>query len=142
MEEAFKKMRIQYVPGPNCEDKKVGTFVAFPSENNTILIGFALCSKGDEFKKSVGRDIAIRRAIRWGSRTYYKLFGGEEPGQYMGYDLDKLAKKYLSTQCDKEGIVPVNWSQKAALIQFIKKVTRYFKGYNLPVWAKKLVEES
>lgn len=137
----FKKIRIQYIPGPNCKNKKVGTFVAFPSENNMISIGFALCSKGDEFKKSVGRNIAICRANRWCCRTDYKLFGGEEPDPYS-YDLDKLAKKYMTRQCDMKGIVPVNWSQKSALIQFIKKVTRYFKGYNLPVWAKKLVEEN
>jgi hypothetical protein len=130
------------VKGSGVGRQKKGVFFCGndPEDPNSVIVGFSLCNKLDEFdyidgqqEPGFGLDLAKSRAEKWADYTgYFVQNSWTEDDFENGEDLIGFINP------DTKTIVEVPPSVIRPLTKFIKRCRRYYQDKDFPVWIEKI----
>jgi hypothetical protein len=116
-----------------------------PDNNDSVIIGFSLCSKRDKFdyikgqyERGFGLNLANERAEEWSDYTGYFVQNSWTEKEIDKYYYKKEGDLLIYVNPDAKSIVEVPPSIIKTLKNFIKRCKRYFQDKEFPVWVEKI----
>ncbi len=114
-----------------------------PENPTSVMIGFSMCSKMDQFdyvngqhEPGFGLDLAKERADKWATFTGYFVQNSWTEDQIEGGD-DLIGFVNPNTKC----VVEVPPSIIGPLKDFTKRCRRYFQDKEFPLWIEKVEQD-
>lgn len=111
-----------------------------PNDENSVIMGFSMCNKIDDFdyvngqyEPGFGLNLAKERAEKWSSYTGFFVQNSWTEEEIEGPD-DLVAYVNPDTTC----IVEIPPSIFDKLQVFIQRCKRYYQDKNFPEWVKKV----
>lgn len=128
----MENMLVRYVRDERRKHSpKFGTIIGIKTTDNSVAIGFAVCSRRDNFIKNIGKDISKSRAEKWANYTNYLVIGPNESICEFKTKKQAMDRIEYKTNC-----VMIDESLYKEVKHFIQRCKKYFKNCSLPKWTE------